>query len=467
MTMGRIVLCADRESLVRPMLIGLDEASLDGKEWLVSIPDAGEAREFISGNDDVDEAWVVGSDDLEGVNLAAALRKDRPELPIFLIVFNANGSELSRAAQAGVTGSLSATEFCRKYDTEVRRRSLMAEAVGLELEPDMGVATAPAPPALAATGAPGIEGADKAPGSKSEAAAAATPSRAVPKREGNAFVVSFLSGSGGVGKSTVAAIAAYRAASKGFSTVVVDCDFQFGDLHQIMGDGQAVTIDDVLAEPYAIDALAKATDQGAPALIAAPSRLERSEALAGHLGELLEVCASGFEVVLVNTGASWTESHAQLLEGSAASVFLMDQRASSVHACRHALDLCMRLGIASAPFVFALNRCKRGALFSSVDIANALAGAHVFEIKDGGPEVEEMLGAGLASELAATKNELCASVDAMLDELLPSRDAFFGRRARAVERRGRAPKAKPVPGSPRGRIEARKAGRKAKARAVR
>ena len=36
------------------------------------------------------------------------------------------------------------------------------------------------------------------------------------------------------------------------------------------------------------------------------------------------------------------------------------------------------------------------------------------------PEVEELLGAGLASTLAASGNGLCASVEAMLDELLPT-----------------------------------------------
>lgn len=449
--MGRIALCADRESLMRPALLGLDEDSLDGRDWLVLLAGAAEARAFIAERAhaaDIEEAWIVGCDDLVGVNLAAALRKDMPDLPIFLIVLDANGSELSRASQAGVTGTLSPTAFCRRYDAEVRRRSVVEEAVSLELDPDDvrdgGVAT---------------EGAD-----------VASMSSRIPEvltRRGDGCVVSFLSGSGGVGKSAIAAVAAQRAAARGLATVVVDGDLQFGDLRQVMGASDAMTVDDVLADPGVALASWEAAEEGAPVLVAAPVRLERAETLAGSLGELLGLCSSFFDVVFVNTGAHWTESHAQLLEQSAASVFLMDQRASSVHACRHALELCMRLGIASAPFAFALNRCRRGALFSAIDVANAMQGAHVFEIKDGGPEVEEMLGAGLAAELAATKNDFCASVDAMLDELVPAGGSARGRRAHLRERRPRKGKAKGPSRSSGADVEPRRAGRRATARRAR
>ncbi len=76
--MGRIVLCADTDSLVHPFLLGLEDASLEGREWLVPLSDAAEARTYIAGHADIDEAWIVSSDDLAGVNLAAAVRKDGP-----------------------------------------------------------------------------------------------------------------------------------------------------------------------------------------------------------------------------------------------------------------------------------------------------------------------------------------------------------------------------------------------------
>ena len=69
--------------------------------------------------------------------------------------------------------------------------------------------------------------------------------------------------------------------------------------------------------------------------------------------------------------------------------------------------------------MYALNRCERGALFTAMDIANVMHGAQVFELKEGGAEVEELMGAGLAEELASSRNDFCTSVAAMLDEVLP------------------------------------------------
>lgn len=523
--MGQIVLCADRESIMHPTLLGLEEGSLGGSDWLVAFPSAAEVRAFVAAHDDVAEVWVVGCDDLAGINLAAALRKDAPELPIFLVVSDASGSELSRAAQAGVTAALTPAAFRARHDAEARRRAIVDEAVDLGMEPDEAMAGAPVRAAREAGAARGeaasagvaarpdvaaSAGVAARPGVAPSALAAATPDAAAPnaatldaaapnvavpdvaapnaaprggvaedaprsalrpaaQRTGTAFVVSFLSGGGGVGKSAVTAVSAHRSAARGLSVVAVDCDLQFGDVRHLMGARDALTIDDVMADPAVVPALRDATVPGVPAVIGAPARLERSESLAGRLGELLDTCAAWFDVVVVNTGGCWTEGHAHLLERSAASVFLMDQRASSVYACRHALDLCMRLGIASAPFAFALNRCRRGALFGAVDIANSLQGAHVFELKDGGGEVEEMLGAGLAADLATAKNDFCMSVDAMLDELLPADGAACGKKGHLLERRPRRPKAKAVAGSPRARAEVRGAGmgRPSKARGAR
>ncbi len=513
--MGQIVLCADRESIMHPTLLGLEEGSLGGSDWLVAFPSAAEVRAFVAAHDDVAEVWVVGCDDLAGINLAAALRKDAPELPIFLVVSDASGSELSRAAQAGVTAALTPAAFRARHDAEARRRAIVDEAVDLGMEPDEAIAGAPTQAAKGASAARGeaasagvaprsdvaeSAGVAARPGVAPSALAAATPDAAAPnaatldaaapnvaprgdvaedaphsalrpaaQRTGTAFVVSFLSGGGGVGKSAVTAVSAHRSAARGLSVVAVDCDLQFGDVRHLMGARDALTIDDVMADPAVVPALRDATAPGVPAVIGAPARLERSESLAGRLGELLDTCAAWFDVVVVNTGGCWTEGHAHLLERSAASGFLMDQRASSVYACRHALDLCMRLGIASAPFAFALNRCRRGALFGAVDIANSLQGAHVFELKDGGGEVEEMLGAGLAADLATAKNDFCMSVDAMLDELLPADGAACGKKGHLLERRPRRPKAKAVTGSPRARAEVRGAGmgRPSKARGAR
>lgn len=315
---------------------------------------------------------------------------------------------------------------------------------------------APAAPDLAAPAASSTP----APPPVPAAPAAPTPASASAATRPPAYVLSVVSGSGGAGKSTVAVLAACLAARRGLRTLLVDADLQFGDAADLLGSSGAPTVDEVLADPGLLDAPA---DAGVPALVAAPHRLELAEALAAQLPRLLEEASARFDAVVVNTGASWSEGHALVIERSARTLFLVDQRASSVRACRHALELCARCGIATGSFLFLLNRCAKGVPFTSLDVSCALQGAPVRELRDGGPAVEELLGSGLAQTLASERNELRESLGAVLDDLLPGGSS--GRGAGRGRKRGRgaseAPSgAPPDAGRPRDRdAGGRKAGR--------
>lgn len=447
--MKDIILCADPESLMHPEFLGLDGVELDSVSWLYATSDAFQARKSVDSGK-IKEAWIMSTYELDGINLAAAICKDDPNLKVYLITNQASGSELSRATTAGIAGILTTGAFNKRFSDLLRVRSTnytASDAVAASDSDEVldetapSISSHPAHPNIQPPAASNIHETQNEDGSKeicvdrkpkipsdsdlqrvqSSIYMSSDPAKNTSRsnRGTNAFTISFFGGSGGVGKSTISSLCAYRAAKLGYRCVALDCDMQFGDLHQIMSSVPKLSIDDLLANPGEIARLSLATPNNTPALICAPDRLESSELLNTYIEELMGICSSEFDLIFVNTGASWEESHAQLLEMSAVSVFLIDQRVSSVHACRHALDLCMRLGIASASFVYALNKCKRGALFSGIDIANALQGAHVFEIRDGGMEVEEMLGAGLAQDLMASKNEICTSIDDMLSDLLP------------------------------------------------
>lgn len=379
MTMGKVLLSADAESLAMPQLIGLEDMQLDVQDWLLCVSEATEARDSAHGP--IEEAWVVSSDDMAGINLAAALRSDNETLPIYLVKFDPSDADAANAEQAGVTGVLSAAAFRERFASARSRKAAMRKVA--ELEPLKFV------PPLA------------------------------PEKEPRAFVLAMMSGSGGVGKSAASAVAAFHCAERGFKTVAIDFDLQFGDLRNLMGDVPSASIDEVLEDPALAGKLASDAQSGSPALASAPKRLERSEELYAHMLELLDAFAAEFDVVVVNTGSTWTESHAQLLERCNCPVMLLDQRASAIRSCQHALELCMRLGIATGSFAYALNHCQRGSLFSAVDIANVMQGVQVFELREGGREVEELLGAGLAFELASSKNDFSVSIDGMLGEVLP------------------------------------------------
>lgn len=240
----------------------------------------------------------------------------------------------------------------------------------------------------------------------------------------SSLVMPVVSGSGGAGKSTVSVLAALIAQRAGFKTALVDFDLQFGDVLALLGRDDALRVDEALAAPASLARIRP--DGPLPAVLGAPRRLEQGEEVASRVGELVDRLKAEFEVVVANTGSFWAEQHAALLERSAGALFLIDQRPSSLRSCRHALELCARCGIATGPFVFAVNRCSRSALYTSLDVSCALRGAHAVELAEGGRDVEELMAAGQPLELVEDGNPLCESIEDVLAGVIPGWEARVG-----------------------------------------
>lgn len=499
---GPVVLCVDSESARRPELIGLSGERLDAQPWLSVFEDGETARARLREARSRSEAWIVSSDDVDAINLAAALKRDAPVSSVYLVSFRRSGSLRSRASAAGLDGLLDFAQFAERYRA-CKRRSLAAGRAGsgqngahaasaeapgeakvdassrlssgerpVVEEPEVLAPASKEPasvggleegghfapsalscsPCPAPAAAPRGRDRSSVPGAESEFLrgldlGGAAPEPAAPpaprpvRHDGascapdgagrRAFVLVVASASGGSGKSTVAALSAVFAQGLGHRALLIDADFQFGDAHAMLGVEGAPTFDDVAAGAP----LPAPSESELPAVLAAPRRLEDSERLAGTLPEVIERAGSSFDVVVVNTGSLWGEQHAVLAERASRVLFLVDQRASSLQACKRALSLCGRCGIPTGQFLFAVNRCKRGAPLSSIDAACLLQGASVVELRDGGRAVDELMAAGQSLGLIQDENPLCVSLENVLADILPASPSG-ARPAPAFERAG-------------------------------
>lgn len=423
----KMLLCLDGETLHYPETIGLEGEALESEPWLDIVSDPFEARRIFRADGDLDAAWVVSSDAMDGINLAAALKRDGSNRAVDLISFDAAGSVLGRCEAAGVGLIRSRDQFASRYALcKERFRAKPREACSQSRLSGEAITTSTleveepgdpiesfdlVPPRIDAPAL--LRGSESA---KSEADLIASVTFEKSKATHEACVVAVVSGSGGVGKSTVAASAAVYLQSSGKKTLLLDADLQFGDMGYLLRLDDAIGIEELMADPQRIDHL---EGQGAlPALIASPKRLEQSELIMSRMAELIEYVKGYFDFVLINTGAFWSEQHAQIIESADKVLFMLDQRPSSIRACSHALDLCRRCGIATKSFHFVLNFCSRHALLTSFDVSCALEGSAVKELKDGGKEVGELLGAGLPRELLAEKNPFSESLRKLCDEVL-------------------------------------------------
>ena len=443
----KIALCIDEPTCSNPLIIGLGGEALEGQDWLEIYICGDEARRSIRDSEELEEVWVASCDDVSAINLAATLKSDRPELVVRLVDFEGGGSLFSRAHTASIDEVMGRRVFVERYN---RHKRLAAQQFELAqpvspVESDASkfdaADTPAATSAMAATSSfatldlpfaanrpvalvsavnqPAIQASEA-----SQLVAQASPlvlARTSPgvadiRRRG--FVMPVVSGSGGAGKSTMSTLSALLARKMGYRTLLVDYDLQFGDIAVLIGVENPLTIDEALQRPERLER--ELTRAEGVSLIAAPKRLEIAESVAQAVPELISRVSESFDVIVANTGATWAEQHAALLELSTAVLFLVDQRSSSVRASRHALELCARCGIATGQFQFVLNRCAKNAPLSSLDVSCALQGVQVKELKDGGRDVEDCLAAGAAEELLDSGNELCTSLQRVLEDFLPA-----------------------------------------------
>ena len=433
----RIVLCLDAQSVRNPEMVGLAGEALDALPWLECCVSAEEARNACRRLSFLEEVWAVSCDDMEPVNLAAAIKKDKPECRVYLVACGQSGSLASRVARARIDGVWPESFFLKRYaqakqcfsshprlvqgvQATSSGETQLIRAVSQEKKPEESGAGA-AEATSREEGSVLRQGEGRTDSENKDASAASRASlRANSSASSGGHVIAVASGSGGCGKSTMAVLFSVMAAKAGYATVLLDADLQFGDTHFLLGDKDALHIEEAIEEPGRMGRMREGLRDGKPAVLAAPRRLESAEVVVAELPRILEAMRADYDVVVVNTGSFWSEVHAQVLEAADSVAFLIDQRPSSLRATVHAVELCARLGIATGSFNYAVNRHKRESLLSAVDVSCALRGAHAMELPDGGRLVDELLGAGYPEELLETRSEFVECVLKMLIRLLPA-----------------------------------------------
>ena len=370
--MADVLFCLDSESIRHPGLVGLGDERLESLAWLHLSCTAREARDLAKSDARFKEVWVSGSDDMDGINLAAAIKRDASSSAagphaIMLVGAPPSGSSMSRARMAGIETVLDGQAFARHY----------------------------------------------AKAKRTYAAAAANPTSA----SSHALSLAVISACGGAGKSTLAALAASMAAERGLSTLLIDADLQFGSAASRLKKAREIDSAELLT---GLSALESPQGEDALAVTTPPARLEQAESLACELPALIDAASALYDIVIVDTGPTWDDTQLSIIERCTKTLFVVDQRASSIRAAKRAFDLLVRCGIAVGPIQFALNRCAKTAAYSSLDLSCALQGATVFELKDGGREVEELLSVGMAEALIEERNPLAESLAALLGTWLPS-----------------------------------------------
>ena len=143
------ILCAECEALRNPIMLGLPDEQLDQQPWLTTFSDADEARHQIRHFHNAGAkipVWVAGSDQVDAINLAAALCSDG--VAASLVSFKGTGSLYSRARIAGIEEVLGQQEFLERFSACKQRfstRQLSTSETSTSHQPMIGVSASSEP----------------------------------------------------------------------------------------------------------------------------------------------------------------------------------------------------------------------------------------------------------------------------------------------------------------------------------
>ncbi len=317
------------------------------------------------------------------INLAAALAQDGFARKVVLARHHASGSLRSRAARAGI-------------DEVVDPCELGVDGVPSDITDDGGLSADGAPYTWASATRGGVATAGcRVPN---------VPSSVMPRpmvAAGRAPVVSFLSGRGGVGKTSLVATAAATAELWGMSVAVVDLDLSCGNLYSQFG----------LARGFDLAAAAQGdlgdlTQAGIGVsdgirLFGSCEAPECAETAMPLAGPLVASLAGAYDLVLVDNSTTLTDAGAQMAQMSDRLVLVGDVAPGAIASVARVSGLAVRLGVARTRIARLENKVDPRAQ-ADVPVARAevgLEGARLFRVPDGGDEVAELLGAGRARDL--------------------------------------------------------------------
>jgi len=388
MTEGRWLACADERWRDDVTLVA---RSIEPSSTCEFVDDAKTFREEARSGGGSFLGAIVGREDsgVTDVNLAAALVADGGVARVVLARRGASGSLRSRALRAGVDLVVDPGEVI----TAVTRGKEGADG-GLSL-------CAPAPVLLE-------EGTVRSPGGDGQC---------------HAPILTFCSGRGGVGKTTLVATAAAVAASWGMSVGVLDLDLSCGNLFSTFGLARGCDLARLvatgLASPDDIGAIGVSACEGVT--LWGPCDLpEMAETAMPLTTELVRAVARVADVVFVDTSTTFTDAVAQAAQESDRLILVSDGSRGSSSALARMGGLAVRLGVARTRIARVENRVNpRAKLDLSAGRAEVgLEAARVLRASEGGDELSDYLASGEVDELVKVGSEFTDSVGTLVAQLL-------------------------------------------------
>ena len=236
-------------------------------------------------------------------------------------------------------------------------------------------------------------------------------------------ILTFCSGRGGVGKTTLVSAAAVVAAGWGMRVGVVDLDLSCGNLFSSFGLARGCDLARLASTGLeVVDDMASVGVRACEGVtLWGPCDLPEMAEVAMPLAAKIVRCVAGIvDLVLVDTSTTFTDAVAQAAQLSDRLALVSDGGRGSSAALARMGGLSVRLGVERTRIVRIENRVNpRAKLDLSSNRAEVgLEAARIFRASEGGEEVSDYLASGEVTELVEIGSDFTDSVGTLLAQIL-------------------------------------------------
>lgn len=362
---------------------------------------AASLRSIVASSTPQDYSVLIGNtgSDVSDINLAAAIVKDGNARCVVLVRSGASGSLRSRAAKAGVDLVIDPMELGDLVKVGRGYQSYGADRLSQPLpEASDYVASIQELNTYLQSLIP-LDKTLKAP------------------------ILTFTSGRGGVGKTTLVSSMALIASSWGLKVALVDFDLSYGNAFEKLGIRQPKDFSDLVVDvPSEKESLLeKATCVHKNLYLFGPCvKPEMAELLFPCVSHFLQAVSGLVDLVLVDTTTASTDCYAQAAQCADRLVIVSENPLTCINSLAKVSGLAVRLGVARTRIIRLENKANPRVKqdFSVGKAEVGLEAAKMFRIFEGGPGFQELIQQGKLSVLLQEETSFAQSVSFVLAHFL-------------------------------------------------
>lgn len=239
---------------------------------------------------------------------------------------------------------------------------------------------------------------------------------------GRAPILTFVSGRGGIGKTTLAAASACLLEERGYRCALLDLDLSCGNLARAFGVKHPFD----LARLHDSDHVEEMCARGKTSItdridIWGPCKTpEMAEVVYEYIPALIEYATHNYDVVIADCSTTFTDAVAQIVQVSTRLFIVHDDMPDAIVSLGKTSALAVRLGVARTRICrienFANPHAKLDLDFARTEIG--LEGACAYRICDGGASVAELISTGHVHELCESNNTYIRNLQSMITSVL-------------------------------------------------